>query len=159
MDTINFEAFRRGQEDQAEMSASLEIQQASDDSRLFAENAALLHQAQQQRNNLTFTTQDAAQRSVIEVLARHNTTTEDDEGEGNGEGPGADDLKRKGDSVDGAPKTPSKKLRSSLLITDDDKDDPAAVAASTEGLAYFHDNDVLSGRGGGTNVHPCVRSF
>ena len=36
----------------------------------------------------------------------------------------------------------------------DDIDDPASVAASNEGLSLFHDNDVLSGRGGGTNVHP-----
>ena len=81
MDTINFEAFRRGQQGQAAMTTSLQIQQEGDETRLFSENTALMHQAQQQRNNLTFTTQDAAQRSVIEVLARHNTTTEEDEGE------------------------------------------------------------------------------
>lgn len=36
-----------------------------------------------------------------------------------------------------------------------EKDDgPPNVEPSTEGTAYFSDNDVLSGRGGGTNVHP-----
>ena len=36
---------------------------------------------------------------------------------------------------------------------------PAPVAASEEGVSYFNDNDVLSGRGGGTNVHPGNRHF
>lgn len=151
---MNFEALRRNQQAQAAMNASLHLQQGADDSRIFAESAALMHQAQQLRNNLTFTTQDAAQRSVMEVLARHSTTAEgdDDEDEGN--------TKRKvRNAAEGSAKGPSKKARTTatagLLIPDvDDKDDAAAIPASTEGLAYFHDNDVLSGRGGGTNVHP-----
>lgn len=36
---------------------------------------------------------------------------------------------------------------------------PAPVAASEEGTSIFADNDVLSGRGGGTNVHPGNRNF
>ena len=36
---------------------------------------------------------------------------------------------------------------------------PAPVAASTEGTSVFDDNDVLSDRGGGTNVHPGNRNF
>jgi hypothetical protein len=43
-----------------------------------------------------------------------------------------------------------------------DKDDlkaPVNVPASKEGLTCYRDNDVLSGRGGGTNVHPGNRDF
>lgn len=40
-----------------------------------------------------------------------------------------------------------------------DKYDPDPIPASTEGLSSFNDADVLSGRGGGTNVHPGNRSF
>jgi hypothetical protein len=36
---------------------------------------------------------------------------------------------------------------------------PAPVPASEEGTSIFADNDVLSGRGGGTNVHPGNRNF
>ena len=47
------------------------------------------------------------------------------------------------------------------LKLDDDNDStaPAPVSASKEGMSYFADNDVLSGRGGGTNVHPGNRNF
>jgi hypothetical protein len=154
MNNMNFEALRRSQQAQAAMNTSLHLQQGADDSRLFAESAALMHQAQQLRNNLTFTTQDAAQRSVMEVLARHSTTTEGDDDDVDG------DTKRRVYNVaEGNAKGPSKKARTTsiagLLIPDgDDKDDAVSIPASTEGLAYFHDNDVLSGRGGGTNVHP-----
>jgi hypothetical protein len=41
----------------------------------------------------------------------------------------------------------------------DDKDEPEPIPASTEGISSFNDADVLSGRGGGTNVHPGNRSF
>ena len=37
-------------------------------------------------------------------------------------------------------------------------DDPN-IPPSTEGISTFHDADVLSGRGGGTNVHPGNRTF
>ena len=37
--------------------------------------------------------------------------------------------------------------------------EPAPVLPSKEGISVFHDNDVLSGRGGGTNVHPGNRNF
>lgn len=40
-----------------------------------------------------------------------------------------------------------------------DKDDSEPIPASTEGTSIFNDADVLSGRGGGTNVHPGNRSF
>lgn len=39
------------------------------------------------------------------------------------------------------------------------KPEPAPVPASTEGTTVFNDQDVLSGRGGGTNVHPGNRNF
>jgi hypothetical protein len=153
---MNFEAFRRSQEAQVAMNTSLHLQQGADDSLRFAECAELMRQAQQFRHNLAFTTQDAAQRSVMEVLARHGTATErgDDEDEGS--------TKRKvhahnaaDDSVEG----PSKKARAAatagLLIPDgDEKDDAVAIPASSKGFDSFNDNDVLSGRGGGTNVHP-----
>jgi hypothetical protein len=40
-----------------------------------------------------------------------------------------------------------------------DKDEPDPIPAALEGTAIFNDADVLSGRGGGTNVHPGNRSF
>lgn len=47
------------------------------------------------------------------------------------------------------------------LKTEDDGDDsgPAPVLPSKEGTSFFNDADVLSGRGGGTNVHPGNRNF
>lgn len=39
------------------------------------------------------------------------------------------------------------------------EDDIAPIPASTVGIATYGDNDVLSGRGGGTNVHPGNRNF
>jgi hypothetical protein len=47
-----------------------------------------------------------------------------------------------------------------LLKTDDmgDRDDDP-IPASKEGTSFFNDADVLSGRGGGTNVHPGNRNF
>jgi hypothetical protein len=133
---------------QPEWNPSIHIDEGMHNVDLFAESDTLIHQAHQQRNNLTFTTQDAAQRAVIEVLARHK-------GDDTGDEPG--DAKRKVQDPASAEAAPSlKKQRAALLITDevDDIDDPASVAASNEGLSLFHDNDVLSGRGGGTNVHP-----
>jgi hypothetical protein len=52
-------------------------------------------------------------------------------------------------------------LNLELKLTEDDNDStaPAPVSASKEGMSYFADNDVLSGRGGGTNVHPGNRNF
>ena len=41
----------------------------------------------------------------------------------------------------------------------DEGDAPAPVLASKEGQSFFGDNDVLSGRGGGTNVPPGNRNF
>jgi len=46
-----------------------------------------------------------------------------------------------------------------LLNKDLTMAEPAPVAASDEGIAFFNDEDVLSGRGGGTNVHPGNRTF
>lgn len=47
---------------------------------------------------------------------------------------------------------------------DDEKDDVPAkvipnIPASTEGVKFYSRNDVLCGRGGGTNVHPGNRRF
>jgi hypothetical protein len=67
---------------------------------------------------------------------------------------GADDS----DSVD-----PTKRMKTELVVVvkDEDKTDdgPAPVPPSKEGTSIFSDNDVLSGRGGGTNVHPGNRNF
>jgi hypothetical protein len=157
MNSMNFEALRRNQQTQPGVNTPpLNIQQGADDNRMFEDSASLMQHTQQLRNNLTFTTQDAAQRSVMEVLARHNTTAEGDDDDEEYE----PNAKRKArNSSQGNAKGSSKKARTAptagLLIPDsDDKDDTAAIPASTEGLAYFHDDDVLSGRGGGTNVHP-----
>jgi len=46
-----------------------------------------------------------------------------------------------------------------LKLNDDDGPAPAPVEASMEGIENFRDNDVLSGRGGGTNVHVGNRNF
>lgn len=46
-----------------------------------------------------------------------------------------------------------------LKLDDDDGTAPAPVEASKEGISTFEENDVLSGRGGGTNVHPGNRNF
>jgi hypothetical protein len=61
-----------------------------------------------------------------------------------------------GDDVEGGINLESKKVK-----TDDigDKDDPDPIPAATEGTSIFNDADVLSGRGGGTNVHPGNRTF
>jgi len=37
--------------------------------------------------------------------------------------------------------------------------EPNLIAASTEGIKFYSRNDVLCGRGGGTNVHPGNRRF
>jgi hypothetical protein len=46
-----------------------------------------------------------------------------------------------------------------LLKIGDDSNGPAPVQASKVGINCFNDYDVLSGRGGGTNVHPGNRNF
>jgi hypothetical protein len=46
-----------------------------------------------------------------------------------------------------------------LLLPKDDGEGPAPIAACKEGQNHFKDNDVLSGRGGGTNVHLGNRNF
>jgi hypothetical protein len=42
---------------------------------------------------------------------------------------------------------------------DDQVTDPPFVPASEQGISTFAEHDVLSGRGGGTNVHPGNRNF
>lgn len=39
------------------------------------------------------------------------------------------------------------------------EDDAAPIPAATKGISEYGENDVLSGRGGGTNVHPGNRNF
>jgi hypothetical protein len=45
------------------------------------------------------------------------------------------------------------------LKTEVANEEPAPIPPSKEGTPFFSDNDVLSGRGGGTNVHPGNRTF
>lgn len=52
----------------------------------------------------------------------------------------------------------AKKVKVELAV-EGDKDDANPVPASLEGTSVFNDADVLSGRGGGTNVHPGNRTF
>jgi hypothetical protein len=59
---------------------------------------------------------------------------------------------------DAAPAAPILGPAMELNLNPDDPG-PAPVAASEEGTSIFADNDVLSGRGGGTNVHPGNRNF
>ncbi len=58
-----------------------------------------------------------------------------------------------------APKTSAPAVNMVLKLDEDDGTAPAPVEASKEGISTFEDNDVLSGRGGGTNVHPGNRNF
>jgi hypothetical protein len=50
-------------------------------------------------------------------------------------------------------------IDSSLNFDPEDDSGPPAINASDEGVTTFNDYDVLSGRGGGTNVHPGNRNF
>mmetsp|Transcript_37781 Transcript_37781/g.43159 ORF Transcript_37781/g.43159 Transcript_37781/m.43159 type:complete len:358 (+) Transcript_37781:53-1126(+) len=115
-------------------------------------NLALL---QVQQRNLAFTTRENAQRSVMEVLARHNTTND-----------GTPDTsenseKRKREEENVEPKTKKQRSSSNEINAPANVDDsgPTPVPPSEEGLSFFNDSDVLSGRGGGTNVHPGNRHF
>jgi hypothetical protein len=65
------------------------------------------------------------------------------------------ELDEEGYDIDTAVAFESKKIK----VADGDKDDTDPIPASTEGTSIFNDADVLSGRGGGTNVHPGNRTF
>lgn len=58
-------------------------------------------------------------------------------------------------------KTDEEDPAAAASAADADADDsgPAPVPAAKEGTSVFNDFDVLSGRGGGTNVHPGNRNF
>lgn len=89
-----------------------------------------LPQSQQHSRSLTVSPQAAAQQAFLQALARDKRMREDDIG---------------------TEESPSKKQRK--------QEEPAPVMPSQEGIDVFEDNDVLSGRGGGTNVHPGNRYF
>ena len=118
-------------------------------------NTLALLNSQHQRN-LTFTTQDAAQRSVMEVLARHSTCSDLPTD-------GSDAQEKRKREETSQDESTAKKQRAADAVREtlpnDDDHGPAPVPASEEGINYFNDNDVLSGRGGGTNVHPGNRNF
>lgn len=57
------------------------------------------------------------------------------------------------------PADSSPAVNMTLKLGEDESNSPPPVEASEEGIEFFRDNDVLSGRGGGTNVHPGNRNF
>ena len=65
------------------------------------------------------------------------------------------------DAADGVAQVEAKKSKTEPGAegVDGDGEEPPLVPAATEGTSIFHDADVLSGRGGGTNVHPGNREF
>jgi len=64
------------------------------------------------------------------------------------------------DAADGAQLEAKKsKTEPGAEGVDGDGEEPPLVPPATEGTSIFHDADVLSGRGGGTNVHPGNREF
>ena len=59
-----------------------------------------------------------------------------------------------------APIAPTTSVNFELKLDPSDQSSaPSPVAACKQGQIDFEDNDVLSGRGGGTNVHPGNRNF
>jgi hypothetical protein len=70
----------------------------------------------------------------------------------------AEDSAKRGPEELGYEPDEVKKAKTEAM-TSNDKDDPDPIPASTEGTSTFNDADVLSGRGGGTNVHPGNRNF
>jgi hypothetical protein len=68
----------------------------------------------------------------------------------------AEDSAKRGPEESGYEPEEVKKVKTEAA---GDKDDPDPIPASTEGTSTFNDADVLSGRGGGTNVHPGNRNF
>jgi hypothetical protein len=77
-----------------------------------------------------------------------------------------DDTKRprepeEGDEQEEAPDEDAKKPKTEPPPDLAEKDDtePTPILPSKEGTTIFQDFDVLSGRGGGTNVHPGNRNF
>jgi len=102
-------------------------------------------------------TEDTAAGSSPAIV---DETAETDVKQDEVEGEDAENAKRKleeneedeGEEEEGES---AKKLKGS----GDDDSGPAPVYPSKEGTTIFNDADVLSGRGGGTNVHPGNRNF
>ena len=69
-----------------------------------------------------------------------------------------DDSAKRGPEESGYEPDEVKKAKTEAT-TSNGKDEPDPIPASTEGTSTFNDADVLSGRGGGTNVHPGNRNF
>jgi hypothetical protein len=63
------------------------------------------------------------------------------------------------DAADGSNKKQRSDEAPELDLKDVDDSNVPPIPPSKEGVTFFHDNDVLSGRGGGTNVHPGNRNF
>lgn len=67
--------------------------------------------------------------------------------------------KARTDNVDAvAPKSSAPAVNMTLKL-DDEEGAPDPVDACSVGMSTYEENDVLSGRGGGTNVHPGNRNF
>eukprot|EP00549_Striatella_unipunctata_P015850 CAMPEP_0118682290 /NCGR_PEP_ID=MMETSP0800-20121206/5407_1 /TAXON_ID=210618 ORGANISM="Striatella unipunctata, Strain CCMP2910" /NCGR_SAMPLE_ID=MMETSP0800 /ASSEMBLY_ACC=CAM_ASM_000638 /LENGTH=404 /DNA_ID=CAMNT_0006578671 /DNA_START=77 /DNA_END=1291 /DNA_ORIENTATION=+ len=109
--------------------------------------------------NLSYTTQDSAKRAVMEVLARHNVSDDNLLGDSKSD----DSLvgqKRKADTGNDAfDSSKCARPNDSQIEKTDGKSSKDDVPPGKEGTPSFNDNDVLCGRGGGTNVHPGNRRF
>jgi hypothetical protein len=66
---------------------------------------------------------------------------------------------KKARTDDDAPSSQAPPVDMVLKLDFEDGTAPAPVEASKQGTTEIEDNDVLSGRGGGTNVHPGNRNF
>ena len=108
--------------------------------------------------------QDEEEEMSAEEKAPEETTPEDDdEGkrkrEEDGDTPAEDSSESKKPKARGET-AEEEKPKADEETTEEGKAaepvvaEPAPVLPSKEGISVFHDSDVLSGRGGGTNVHP-----
>jgi hypothetical protein len=70
-----------------------------------------------------------------------------------------DDLEGDEDEETKRARTDDAALIAAAIAGDAADQNTALIPADTEGQAFFGDHDVLSGRGGGTNVHPGNRTF
>ncbi|ACI65611.1 predicted protein [Phaeodactylum tricornutum CCAP 1055/1] len=123
------------------------------------ENTALVENISRESGKQT-------ERAVADALSEVNETTEADGSEESKGSEGEKDLKRSPAEIGeaecevGAKKTKIDDSDQTQPAEEKDNEDgPAPVVASKEGINFFHDADVLSGRGGGTNVHPGNRNF
>jgi hypothetical protein len=119
------------------------------------------HQQQQEQAKLSFTAQNSSSLSILGSLQcqpnlaeiRNKPITEIDS-KRKPEDRAVEDINNK------RPRTSNdEEANSAVALLSQEGNGPEPVAASEEGISCFKDSDVLSGRGGGTNVHPGNRQF